>query len=123
MALPRTGIRYAAERKTLGDFAAADAMTTAALVARAGVLRRREGGTGGEAQLQALADATGLTVRCTGHGTCKASGLCFKQSKGACDDKHPCTIDGCDSKTGKCTHKPVANEEALCPQRRNRSGR
>ena len=48
-----------------------------------------------------------------GHDSCEAAGLCFQQSEKACDDNKPCTVDDCDGKTGKCTHKPAA-EGAGC---------
>lgn len=40
-----------------------------------------------------------------GHATCAESGVCAALSLSDCDDKDPCTRDGCHPKTG-CTHVP-----------------
>ncbi len=39
-----------------------------------------------------------------GHATCTAAALCSASSLVDCDDGNTCTVDGCDDKTGKCTH-------------------
>jgi len=40
---------------------------------------------------------------CTVGDVC-GSGKCIKGPANACSDKDPCTVDKCDSKTGKCSH-------------------
>jgi len=47
-----------------------------------------------------------------GNLTCAEAGLCAGVPDSACDDKDPCTADGCDPLIG-CTHKPHP-ENAPC---------
>ncbi len=44
-----------------------------------------------------------------GHPTCTAAGGCANKSLVDCDDGIACNVDGCDGKTGKCTHDNFAS--------------
>ncbi len=46
--------------------------------------------------------------QCALESACKA-GLCAKTKAKNCDDGQPCTVDSCDSATGKCAHVPLQN--------------
>ena len=45
---------------------------------------------------------------CTAADGCK-NGVCLAGAATDCDDSNPCTADGCDAKTGKCTTAPDAS--------------
>ena len=60
-----------------------------------------------------------------GHATCTAAAGCSATGLVDCDDGNTCTVDGCDDKTGKCTHlngastapcgtSGVCNASAVC---------
>ena len=42
-----------------------------------------------------------------GYSTCAAAGACSGKAAGACDDNKPCTLDLCDTKSGKCVHSQL----------------
>ncbi len=63
--------------------------------------------TGTCAATDNLAACGGQDV-CTTGGAC-AAGVCKPGSKPKCDDANPCSSDACDSKTGACSHTPVAD--------------
>ncbi len=50
---------------------------------------------------------------CTPADVCQNGG-CSLGPKKDCDDKNPCTLDGCDVKTGTCTHDGPAVDTQAC---------
>ncbi|MCB9739230.1 MAG: hypothetical protein H6747_08175 [Deltaproteobacteria bacterium] len=52
---------------------------------------------------------SGLLGRVAGFGynTCAAAGACSGKGPDGCDDGAPCTLDLCDTKTGKCVHSSL----------------
>ncbi len=49
-----------------------------------------------------------------GASSCEEANACLTVSATACDDGAPCTIDGCATDTGGCTHVPLA-DGSPCP--------
>jgi hypothetical protein len=50
---------------------------------------------------------------CTGPDAC-SGGACKPGAAKVCDDGNPCTVDGCDAKTGSCTQDGAALEGKSC---------
>ena len=91
--------------KTFKSRRLASAVRWADSIGRNGRSRAFWGETGGDADINGdgVVNGADLGLLMAGWGPCPVD-----PCEGVdCDDKDPCTIDSCDSKTGDCVHVPI----------------